>query len=245
VRACWRSCRRSTWRGGPSPSCGSITSGAQPVPGMTRPRTWLAVALWGLGRVLPGPGRGGHPGARLRPQLPRRAAGPRDAAGGGLPVRPRPRGARHRVRRVSCWRAARASPLRSPGDEVIALAAAAHASRVVARAHLTVHKPPNAVARRGGRGPQRLRHRRVRPRSASPASSGKRVLIHSATGAVGLAAIQHCRRVGARSSPPPAPRRSGRTCASARDRARRWTPGRSPSPTRCCARRTVKASTWC
>jgi amino acid adenylation domain-containing protein len=83
------------------------------------------------------------------------------------------------------------------GDEVIALASPAHASHAVARAYLTVHKPESlsfaeaaTVVNGFVTADYALSHiARLAPR--------ERVLIHSATGAVGLAAIQLCRAVGA------------------------------------------------
>ena len=84
-----------------------------------------------------------------------------------------------------------------PGDEVIALAWGSHGSRVLARASLTVPKPAAltfaeaaSVTTAFVTADYALRHvARVEP--------GERVLIHSAAGAVGLAAIQCCERVGA------------------------------------------------
>ncbi|MCC5857567.1 MAG: amino acid adenylation domain-containing protein [Ectothiorhodospiraceae bacterium] len=83
------------------------------------------------------------------------------------------------------------------GDEVITLAAAAHGASVIAREHLTVAKPgclsfAEAASVLNGfvTAEYALNH-------VARITAGERVLIQSATGAVGLAAIQLCQRVGA------------------------------------------------
>ena len=85
----------------------------------------------------------------------------------------------------------------APGDEVVSLAGAAHASRAIVRADFTTIKPPGlsfedaaSILNAFVTAEYALHHvGRVEP--------GERVLIHSASGAVGLAAIQHCHRLGA------------------------------------------------
>lgn len=84
-----------------------------------------------------------------------------------------------------------------PGDEVMAMAHGAHANRARAPQHLTITKPQRtsfeqAAALLGGfvTADYALNDvARIRP--------GERVLIHSATGGVGLAALQICREQGA------------------------------------------------
>lgn len=85
----------------------------------------------------------------------------------------------------------------SPGDEVLTQATAAHGSRVVAREDLTVAKPERlsfeeAASILGGfvTAEYALNH-------VARIVAGDRVLIHSATGGVGLAAIQLCKQAGA------------------------------------------------
>ncbi len=85
-----------------------------------------------------------------------------------------------------------------PGDEVIALASPAHASRAVAPAYLTVRKPEHlsfaeaaTIVNAFVTADYSLNHvARIAP--------GERVLVHSAAGAVGHAAIQICRAAGAK-----------------------------------------------
>lgn len=84
-----------------------------------------------------------------------------------------------------------------PGDEVVALAWAAHGSRVVARADLTLHKPPGVTFVQGASLAAAFMTAEYALNHVARVASGERVLIHSAAGAVGLAAIQLCKRAGA------------------------------------------------
>jgi acyl transferase domain-containing protein/NADPH:quinone reductase-like Zn-dependent oxidoreductase len=84
-----------------------------------------------------------------------------------------------------------------PGDEVMALTAAAHASQVIAREDLTVPKPSGLSFAQAASVMNAFATVEHALRRSARLAPGERVLIHSATGAVGLAAIQLCRRVGA------------------------------------------------
>jgi amino acid adenylation domain-containing protein len=84
-----------------------------------------------------------------------------------------------------------------PGDEVIAFASGAHGSRVTARAHLVVPKPPTMSFAEGASVVNAFVTARYALRHVARLEEGDRVLIHSASGGVGLAAIQMCRAAGA------------------------------------------------
>jgi|GEM_PF-138691 len=84
-----------------------------------------------------------------------------------------------------------------PGDEVMALTAAAHAGKVIAREELTVPKPPGLSFAQAASVMNAFATVEHALRRVGRLAAEERVLIHSATGAVGLAAIQLCRRVGA------------------------------------------------
>ena len=85
----------------------------------------------------------------------------------------------------------------APGDEVITLTGAAHASRAIVRADLTVPKPAHLTFEDAGSILNAFVTAEYALNHVARIEAGERVLIHSATGAVGLAAIQHCRRIGA------------------------------------------------
>jgi amino acid adenylation domain-containing protein len=84
-----------------------------------------------------------------------------------------------------------------PGDEVIALAAAGLGSRVIARAALAVLKPANVTFEEAASIPSAFITARYALSELARLAPGERVLIHAATGAVGLAAVQLARRIGA------------------------------------------------
>ncbi len=84
-----------------------------------------------------------------------------------------------------------------PGDEVVTVGGAAHGSRAIARADLTAPKPPNLSFEEAASILNAFLTVEYSLHHAARVEPGERVLIHSASGAVGLAAIQYCRRVGA------------------------------------------------
>jgi amino acid adenylation domain-containing protein len=84
-----------------------------------------------------------------------------------------------------------------PGDEVIAIGSMAHGNRVVTRAELTVPKPPQLSFEEGATIAAAFVTAEYALEEVARVRPGERVLVHAATGAVGLAAIQVCRRVGA------------------------------------------------
>ncbi len=83
------------------------------------------------------------------------------------------------------------------GDEVIALASATHGSRARARADLAVPKPPSLTFQEAACIPNAYVTADYALNQVARVTAGERVLIHSAAGAVGLAAIAYCRRAGA------------------------------------------------
>jgi acyl transferase domain-containing protein/aryl carrier-like protein len=83
------------------------------------------------------------------------------------------------------------------GDEVLAVAPFAFGSHVTTRAELTVLKPPGFTFEEAGTLPIAFLTASYALDHLGRLSVGERVLIHSATGGVGLAAIQCARRVGA------------------------------------------------
>ena len=85
----------------------------------------------------------------------------------------------------------------SPGDEVITLAGSVHASRTIAPTDLTVAKPPQISFEDAASILNAFVTARYALQEVGRIEPGERVLIHSASGAVGLASIQHCRRIGA------------------------------------------------
>ncbi len=84
-----------------------------------------------------------------------------------------------------------------PGDAVMTLAAAAHGARVIAREHLTVAKPARLSFAEAASVLNGFVTAEYALNHVARIAPGERVLIQSATGAVGLAAIQLCQRVGA------------------------------------------------
>lgn len=84
-----------------------------------------------------------------------------------------------------------------PGDEVVAVAWGTLGSRVVTSARLAVAKPPSTTFAEAASITNAFVTAEYALRHFADLQPGERVLIHSATGAVGLAAIQVCRRVGA------------------------------------------------
>ena len=84
-----------------------------------------------------------------------------------------------------------------PGDEVVTLGGAVHGSRAIARADHTVMKPPNVSFEEAASIVNAFLTVEYSLHDIARLERGERVLIHSASGAVGLAAIQFCRRVGA------------------------------------------------
>ena len=83
------------------------------------------------------------------------------------------------------------------GDEVIALASATHGSRAIARADLAVPKPSSLSFEAAACIPNAYVTVDYALNHVARVTAGERVLIHSAAGAVGLAAIAYCRRAGA------------------------------------------------
>ncbi|HVM13413.1 MAG TPA: amino acid adenylation domain-containing protein [Egibacteraceae bacterium] len=84
-----------------------------------------------------------------------------------------------------------------PGDEVIALGWGSHGSRVVTRVSLTIPKPPGLTFAQAASISNAFVTAEYALGHMARLASGERVLLHSASGAVGLAAIQYCRRLGA------------------------------------------------
>ncbi len=83
------------------------------------------------------------------------------------------------------------------GDEVLAVAGFAFASHVVARAELVAPKPPSLSFEEAATLPIAFLTASYALEHLGRLAEGERVLIHSASGGVGLAAIQLARRVGA------------------------------------------------
>lgn len=84
-----------------------------------------------------------------------------------------------------------------PGDEVVAFARGALASRVVADREFVVRKPPDVTFEQAATLPVAFVTSQGSLHGMAGLRTGERVLIHSATGGVGLAALQVCRRAGA------------------------------------------------
>ena len=84
-----------------------------------------------------------------------------------------------------------------PGDEVVAVAIGALASQVVTRAEMVARKPAHLTFEQAATIPQVFITAHYGLTHLARLSAGERVLIHAATGGVGLAAIQLARRVGA------------------------------------------------
>ena len=84
-----------------------------------------------------------------------------------------------------------------PGDEVIALASAAHGSRVIARENLTIAKPASMTFHEAASILVAYLTVDYALNQVARIVAGDRVLIHAATGGVGLAALQICKDVGA------------------------------------------------
>jgi len=82
------------------------------------------------------------------------------------------------------------------GDEVIALAGSAHGSRAIAVAALSVAKPPNISFEQGASILNAFVTVEYALHDVARIEPGERLLVHSATGAVGLVAIQHAQRLG-------------------------------------------------
>jgi amino acid adenylation domain-containing protein len=83
-----------------------------------------------------------------------------------------------------------------PGDEVIALASPAHASRTIARAYLAVPKPAGVSFAEAAMLVNAFVTADYSLNHVARITAGERILIHSASGAVGLAAIQIARENG-------------------------------------------------
>ena len=83
------------------------------------------------------------------------------------------------------------------GDEVVALASGALGSHAVARAKLALPKPPNLTWEEAASIPSAFMTAEYTLGRLAALAPGERVLIHSATGAVGLAALDVARRTGA------------------------------------------------
>jgi amino acid adenylation domain-containing protein len=83
------------------------------------------------------------------------------------------------------------------GDEVVALAWGAHASQVVARAEHVVRKPPALSFEQAASIVTASVTADYALHDVARVAPGERVLIHAASGGVGLAAIQACRRYDA------------------------------------------------
>ena len=80
---------------------------------------------------------------------------------------------------------------------MLAVAGFAFGSHVLTRAELVALKPPRIELRGGRDPPDRLPDRGLRPGILAGSARERRVLIHSASGGVGLAAVQLARRAGA------------------------------------------------
>ncbi len=85
-----------------------------------------------------------------------------------------------------------------PGDEVMAVAIGAFASQVVTRAELVARKPGHLTFEEAATIPLVFITAHYGLTHLARLAAGERVLIHAATGGVGLAAIQLARRAGAR-----------------------------------------------
>ncbi|WP_435103793.1 amino acid adenylation domain-containing protein [Arhodomonas sp. AD133] len=83
------------------------------------------------------------------------------------------------------------------GDEVMALASGTHGSRVIARADLAIRKPSSLSFEEGAGVLNAFVTADYALNHLARITAGERVLVHSAAGAVGLAAIAYCRRAGA------------------------------------------------
>ncbi|MGH9281166.1 MAG: SDR family NAD(P)-dependent oxidoreductase, partial [Acidimicrobiales bacterium] len=84
-----------------------------------------------------------------------------------------------------------------PGDDVIALASRAVASRVVARSEVVVRKPERLTFEEAATLPVAFLTAHYALFRVGRLTEGERVLIHSAAGGVGLAAVQLALRAGA------------------------------------------------
>jgi 1-acyl-sn-glycerol-3-phosphate acyltransferase len=84
-----------------------------------------------------------------------------------------------------------------PGDEVMAVAIGALASQVITRAEMVARKPAHLTFEQAATMPQVFITAHYGLNHLARLSAGERVLIHAATGGVGLAAIQLAKRVGA------------------------------------------------
>jgi 1-acyl-sn-glycerol-3-phosphate acyltransferase len=85
----------------------------------------------------------------------------------------------------------------TPGDEVMAVALGAFGSRVVTRAEMVARKPGHLTFEQAATVPLAFVTALYALNRLGRLSQGERVLIHAATGGVGLAAIQLARRAGA------------------------------------------------
>ena len=84
-----------------------------------------------------------------------------------------------------------------PGDEVVAIAGGALGSRVIAQAGHVVRKPPLVRFEEAATLPVAFVTAEYALSELARIASGERVLVHSASGGVGLAALQVARRAGA------------------------------------------------
>jgi 1-acyl-sn-glycerol-3-phosphate acyltransferase len=84
-----------------------------------------------------------------------------------------------------------------PGDEVMAVAIGAFGSQVVTRAEMAVRKPAHLTFEQAATIPLAFVTAQYGLVHLAQLGRGERVLIHAATGGVGLAAVQIARRLGA------------------------------------------------
>lgn len=85
----------------------------------------------------------------------------------------------------------------APGDEVMAVSLASFASQVVTRAEMVVRKPAHLTFEEAATIPLVFVTAQYALVHQARLAPGERVLIHAATGGVGLAAVQIARRIGA------------------------------------------------
>ena len=119
------------------------------------------------------------------------------------------------------------------GDDVVALVKPSLATFVRTPAALVAAKPRHLDFEDAATLPVALLTAHYALNYLGRLQAGERVLIHSATGAVGLACIQLAKAVGARSMRPPAPWKSD-GCSRSSACERRWTRAPWVSPTKCC-----------
>ena len=128
----------------------------------------------------------------------------------------------------------------TPGDEVIGVAYGTVASHVTTAAEFVLPKPASLDFEEAAAVPVAFVTAYISLVKLARLQPGERVLIHAATGGVGLAAIQVARDLGAEVRHRWDSRRSASTCAPWGSR-RSSIRGRSPSPTRSASARTARA----